>query len=69
MSVVYNIICRKVLIQYGLWDQLHFDHGKEWYLTIFVNESLAHLRNDTYKSPHRQSSSKQVSIRTSLCGE
>ena len=47
-------------MRYGLWDQIRTDQGKEWNLLLFVNESLAHLRNDCSKPPHLQSSSKQV---------
>ena len=33
-----------MLIQYGLWDQVRVDHGKEWQLMLFVQEKLSHLR-------------------------
>ena len=59
--IIYICTCRKAISQYGLWDQLHFDHGKEWYLTILFNESLSHLRHDVRRPPHRQMSSTQVS--------
>lgn len=49
-------------LQYGLWDQIRTDQGKEWNLMLFVNEKLSHLRNDCSKPPHLQSSSKQVRL-------
>jgi len=36
---------RKMVLQYELWDQIRTDHGKEWKLFLFVNDSLSHLRN------------------------
>ena len=33
-----------ILVEYGLFDQLRVDHGKEWVLSLFVQEKLAHLR-------------------------
>ena len=56
----YNYNSRKIVTNYGLWDQLRIDCGREWYLMLFVNELLAPLRNDTARPPHLQSSSKQV---------
>lgn len=47
-------------MQYGLWDQLRVDHGKEWILTLFAQEQLAHLRRNQSRSPHIQTTSKLV---------
>ena len=49
-----------IVLEYGLWDQLHVDHGMEWILTLFVQETLAHLRRNTNHAPHLQTTSKQV---------
>ena len=56
---------RNIALDYGLWDQLRVDQGKEWILMLFVQEQLAHLRRNSSRPPHLQSTSKQVSI--SLC--
>ena len=53
---------RPLLMEYGLWDQLRVDHGKEWVLMLFVQEKLAHLRYNTSKPPHRQTTSKLVCL-------
>ena len=50
-----------MLIQYGLWDQVRVDHGKEWQLMLFVQEKLSHLRYNTQRAPHLQTTSKLVS--------
>jgi len=48
--------------KFGLWDQIRVDHGKEWYLMLYVNQTVAHLRNNPVKEPHVQTSSKKVHI-------
>jgi len=45
---------------FGLWDQLRVDKGREWALMLFVNNMLSQYRNDTTKSPHLQTPSTQV---------
>ena len=50
---------RTVVMQYGLWDQIRTDQGKEWNLLLFINELLSPMRTDCTKPPHLQSSSKQ----------
>ena len=50
--------------EFGLWDQIRVDCGREWYLMLFVQEQLSHLRNDTPKPPHLRSLSKNVGSET-----
>ena len=52
---------RPILSQYGIWDQIRVDQGKEWVLMLYVQEMLSHLRRNTSRDPHFQSTSKQVS--------
>ena len=47
-------------MDYGLWDQLRIDHGREWYLMIFIQQKLAEFRNNVDKPPFLQTSSKKV---------
>ena len=51
---------RPLVLEYGVWDQVRVGHGKEWILTLFVQEKLAHLRRNTSQAPHLQTTSKQV---------
>ncbi len=64
----YSLSCtfREIILTYGLWDQLRVDKGKEWYLSLFVNEKLSCHRYSTRKLPHLQTSSKKVA--KCLCG-
>jgi hypothetical protein len=57
-----SITFRHIILEEGLFDQVRVDHGKEFYLLLFVQESLAHLRNNQQMDPHRQTTSKQVYI-------
>ena len=51
---------RPIAQQYGLWDQIRVDQGKEWTLMLFIQEKLQHLRRNTSRAPHLQTTSKQV---------
>ena len=55
--------CREVIRSFELWDQVRVDCGREWYLMLYVNQSLAHLRYDTAKNPHLQTTSKKYCYR------
>ena len=43
-----------------MFNQIRADHGKEFVLLQFVQESLAHLRRNVNVDPHRQTQSKHV---------
>lgn len=51
-----------MMIEYGLWDQVRTDKGKEWVLGLFVQEQLASHRTNTSRAPHLQTTSKQASF-------
>ncbi|XP_056122949.1 uncharacterized protein LOC130101295 isoform X2 [Rhinichthys klamathensis goyatoka] len=59
---IYQNIYRSAVIEYGMWDQVRVDHGKEFYLTLFMQEKLAHLRNNREKQPYCQTPSTNVSL-------
>jgi hypothetical protein len=48
--------------KHGLWDQITVDYGREWYLMLFINQTVAHLRTDTTKDSYRQTSSTKVKL-------
>ena len=60
-NLVFFAMYRELVIQYGLWDQLRVDQGKEWCLMLFIQEHLAHLRTNTSRAPHLQTTSKMAS--------
>lgn len=54
--VPLSCIIRNMVLQFGMWDQIRADQGKEWNLLLYINQSLSHLRNDPSRPPHLQSS-------------
>ena len=38
--LIYEFVFRPALVKYGLWNQLRLDHGLEFVLCIFVQETL-----------------------------
>ncbi len=54
---------RKITVEYGLWNQIRVDKGREWSLMLFIQDNH---RNDTRKPSYMQTSSKQVRIVVSL---
>lgn len=60
--LIYEELYLNILVNYGLWDQLRIDHGREWYLMIFIQQKLAHFRNNVDKQPFLQTSSKKNHI-------
>lgn len=51
---------RPAVLQNGMWDTVRVDHGKEFYLCLFMQELHADKRMDTSKAPYVQSTSKEV---------
>ncbi|KAG7317709.1 hypothetical protein KOW79_018744 [Hemibagrus wyckioides] len=48
---------KPAVITYGMWDQVRVDHGKEFYLTLFMQEMLSHHRFNQERLPYLQTSS------------
>lgn len=53
----YCDVYKNNLMNYGLWDQLRIDHGREWYL---FNRNLLNSEITQKKTPFIQTSSKKV---------
>ena len=53
---------RKSVLEDGIFNQLRVDCGKEFYLSLVIQELFRELRNDHAISPYRQRQSKKVSI-------
>ncbi|KXJ05648.1 hypothetical protein AC249_AIPGENE8359 [Exaiptasia diaphana] len=54
---IYRCLYRPITIQYGLWDQLRVDCGKEFYLILYIQENLANFRYNTLRAPYIQTTS------------
>jgi hypothetical protein len=61
-NFLFNFLyfCRKTVLDFGMFDQVRTDHGKEFVLIQFVQETLAHPRRNVDIDPHRQTESKHV---------
>ena len=60
--IIYYQLFRPILLNFGLWDQIRADHGREFFLLLYVQEHLTHLRRNQRRAPHVQSMSREVSI-------
>jgi len=63
----YSYNCRRILSQFGMWDQLRVDCGTEWALILFIQEYLSAYRNNTTKQSYLQTSSTNVSNVFIIC--
>ncbi|KAK7145575.1 hypothetical protein R3I93_013344 [Phoxinus phoxinus] len=55
--IIYEDVYRSAVVNYGMWDQVRVDHGKEFYLTLFIQEILASHRHCQDKPPYYQTTS------------
>uniref|UniRef100_A0AAV2MTB3 Integrase core domain-containing protein n=1 Tax=Knipowitschia caucasica TaxID=637954 RepID=A0AAV2MTB3_KNICA len=54
---IYEEVYRHAVQQYGIWDQVRVDCGKEFYLSLFMQEKLAHHRHNQQRQPYVQTPS------------
>ncbi|XP_062401715.1 uncharacterized protein LOC134092702 [Sardina pilchardus] len=55
--VIYEEVYRSAVMRYGMWDQLRVDHGREFYLCLYMQEKLSGRRHNTSGPPYRQTAS------------
>ena len=51
---------RKTTLEYGLFDQIRVDGGKEFCLILGIKEHLSNYRQNQEIVPYRQTESKKV---------
>ncbi|XP_065111059.2 uncharacterized protein [Paramisgurnus dabryanus] len=54
---LFPLIRRSAVLEYGMCDQVRLDHGREFFLTLFMQEKLADRRYNTERLPYRQTPS------------
>ena len=59
---IYDSMFKNILTNVGIWDTIRVDKGKEWVLSLFVQETLSDYRNNTSRVPHLQTASTQVCV-------
>lgn len=57
-------VCRTAVSKYGLWDQVRIDHGREFYLILYIQEQLRRLYGAWDVLPYVQSRSTEVQTHT-----
>ncbi|XP_026114053.1 uncharacterized protein LOC113092604 [Carassius auratus] len=62
---IYEDVFRPAVLAYGMWDQVRVDHGKEFYLTLFMQELLSSHRHNQERRPYLQTSSTKVQLNKS----
>ncbi|XP_062331322.1 uncharacterized protein LOC134031631 [Osmerus eperlanus] len=55
--IIYENVYRPAVLEYGMWDQVRVDHGKEFYLTLFIQQQLSGYRNNLDRAPYLQTKS------------
>ncbi|KAL1250721.1 hypothetical protein QQF64_018517 [Cirrhinus molitorella] len=56
---IYDEVYREICLNYGLFDQLRVDHGREFYLCLYQQDNLEAYRTNTHRLPFIQSQSRQ----------
>ncbi|XP_076578871.1 uncharacterized protein LOC143315209 [Chaetodon auriga] len=59
---IYEDVFRPAVFAHGIWDQVRVDHGKEFYLTFFMQEQLSSHRHNQERRPYLQTSSTKNHI-------
>ncbi|XP_063040964.1 uncharacterized protein LOC134435851 [Engraulis encrasicolus] len=55
--IIYDQVYRPAVTHYGMWDQLRVDHGKEFYLCLYIQERLSEYRHNQQREPYLQTQS------------
>ena len=62
-EIIYNEVYRTCVSENGLWDQIRVDHGREFYLTLYIQEKLRSAgRGDPGIAPYVQTTSRHNHI-------
>ncbi len=56
-SVIYAYVYRSAVLSNGFWDQVRVDHGREFYLVLFVQDKLRQTRGCSEVLPTFQTTS------------
>ncbi|KAK2868874.1 hypothetical protein Q7C36_000745 [Tachysurus vachellii] len=64
---IYEDVFRPAVLEYGIWDQVQVDHGKEFYLTLFIQELLtSHCHNQERRPYLQTASTRSCQLKTAL---
>ncbi|KAL2095613.1 hypothetical protein ACEWY4_007761 [Coilia grayii] len=57
---IYEDVFRPAILANGMWDQVRVDHGKEFYLTLFIQKLLSSHHYNQERRPYLQTPSTRV---------
>ncbi|XP_051965650.1 uncharacterized protein LOC127631537 isoform X2 [Xyrauchen texanus] len=57
MNLIIKLDARNAVLSHGMWDQVRVDHGREFYLTLFMHDILAEYRHNQQRLPYLQTTS------------
>nr|XP_029133925.1 uncharacterized protein LOC114920450 [Labrus bergylta] len=57
---IYEEVYRSAVLEYGMWDQVRVDHGREFYLSLYMQEMLSNHRHNLQRQPYCQTQSTKV---------
>lgn len=57
--VIYEKVYRSAVLEFGLWQQIRVDQGREFYLMLFIQENLRSAHGDPSIAPYRQTTSRE----------
>ena len=49
--LIYEYVFRPAILKYGVWEQVHMDHGRQFALVIFIQQVLSCYRLEGKKQP------------------
>ncbi|ELU15170.1 hypothetical protein CAPTEDRAFT_207154, partial [Capitella teleta] len=56
--LIYEEVYRPTIQTHGMWDTVRVDHGREFYLTLFMQGKNEHLRLNRQRSTYIQTPSR-----------
>lgn len=54
---IYEEVYKNAVLSHGMWDQVRVDHGREFYLTLFMQDILSEYRHNQQRLPYLQTTS------------
>ncbi|KAK0132633.1 hypothetical protein N1851_032501 [Merluccius polli] len=57
---IYQEVYRQAVLTHGIWDQVRVDHGKEFYMCLYMQELLSRHRHNLNRQPYIQTTSKRL---------
>ncbi|KAG9281604.1 hypothetical protein AMEX_G146 [Astyanax mexicanus] len=55
--VIYEEVYRSAVVKHGMWDQLRVDHGREFFMCLYMQEILSGHRHNLSRLPYLQTTS------------